>query len=75
MPYRSDFCTKLGLSLNTKKVKKHGLFSNKNVNLDNLKPVTSMRYLGTSLASSLDLVLSATDDLLFYCSANSILNI
>ena len=61
------------------------VFSNKNVDLDNLKPVyldgkvidyvTSIRYLGTTIASNPGLVFSAPDDLLnFYRAANSILN-
>ena len=61
------------------------VFSNKNVDLNALKPVyldgkvidyvSSIRYLGTTIASSPGLVFSATDDLLnFYRSANSILN-
>ena len=82
--YCADFCSKHGLSFNTKKSKVM-VFSNKNVNLDDLKPVyldgkaidyvTSIRYLGTTVASSPGLIFSARDDLLnFYRSANSILN-
>ena len=80
----TDYCSKYGLSFNSKK-SKIMVFSKKMVDYDSLKPISMngisvdyvdhVTYLGTKIVRDGGFCFSSSDDLLsFYRSANSILN-
>ena len=79
----TDYCTKYGLTFNSKK-SKIMVFSKKRINLDSIKPITidgnvldfddSITCLGTKIVSDDGFRFSSADDLSsFYRSANSII--
>ena len=79
----TDYCTKYGLTFNSKK-SKIMVFSKKRINFDSLEPIAidgnvldfddSITYLGTKIVSDDGFKFSSADDLSsFYRSANSIL--